>query len=253
MVQKRSPNSSLKFKLWRRRLSVSSPRMAIKTPMSWSMRMIWLAAIIGMSGTLALWTYDLGRGLTGVTADNMQQQLATYKAQVGQLTAERDRYSTTVNAAESQLNIERSAQKQLALQVRALEAENARLKEDLTFFDSLLPNASGPQGIAIRRLKVERVAPDQVRYRLLIMQGGRGDRHFSGNVQLTLSTVQDGKNAMIVFPGENATDQSKFKLGFKHYQRMEGVLTLPEGVEAKEVMARVLENGQVRAQLSTNL
>jgi hypothetical protein len=85
------------------------------------------------------------------------------------------------------------------------------------------------------------------------MQGGRGESHFSGNVQLTLSTTQDGKNAMIVFPGENAADQSKFKLGFKHYQRMEGVLTLPEGVETKEVMARVLENGQIRAQLSTNL
>jgi len=49
------------------------------------------------------------------------------------------------------------------------------------------------------------------------------------------------------------TEQEKFKLGFKHYQRVEGVLTLQEGMTAKLVQARVLEKGQIRAQLSTNL
>lgn len=195
----------------------------------------------------------MGRGLTGATTDRIREQLAEYKAQVEQLAAERDRYSTTVNAAESQLNIERSAQKQLVLQVKALEAENARLQEDLAFFDSLLPNTSGARGVAIRRLKVEKIAPNQLRYRLLVMQGGRGERHFSGSLQLVVTTSQDGKNAMMIFPPEDSADQGKFKLGFKHYQRVEGVLTLPEGVETKVVLARVLENGQVRTQLSTNL
>ena len=49
--------------------------------------------------------------------------------------------------------IERAAHKQLAAQVKALEAENARLKEDLAFFDSLLPAGTGSEGISIRRLE----------------------------------------------------------------------------------------------------
>lgn len=220
--------------------------------MPWPLRMVCATFVIGMGGAIALWTYDVGRGLTGVTADDMRHQLAAYKAQVELLAAERDQYSTTVNAAESKLNIERSAQKQLALQVKALEAENAKLKEDLAFFDSLLPNTAGGQGIAIRRLKVDQITPNQLRYRLLIMQGGRGGRHFSGSLQLAITALQDGKDAMMIFPEENS-EQGKYKLGFKHYQRLEGVLTLPEGVEAKSVLAKVLENGQVRAQLSTNL
>ncbi|HEY0847363.1 MAG TPA: DUF6776 family protein, partial [Noviherbaspirillum sp.] len=154
---------------------------------------------------------------------------------------------------ESQLNIERSAQSQLATQVKTLVAENARLKEDLAFFESLLPNATGPQGIAIRRLKVDHIAPNQLRYRLLIMQGGKGDRRFTGTLQLAVTTLQDGKSAMMVFPEGVPGEQEKFKLNFMHYQRVEGVLTLPEGVSTKLVQARVLENGQVRAQLSANL
>jgi hypothetical protein len=253
MTQNTSSFNSLKFNSRRHRKSVSSPKMTIKTPMSWPLRIACAAIVVGIGGMVALWTYDMGRGLTGETADDIKEQLAAYKTQVSELASERDRYSTTVNAAESQLNIERSAQKQLALQVKALEAENARLKEDVAFFDSLLPNASGPKGIAIRRLKVEQVGPNQLRYRLLVMQGGRGDRYFSGSLQLAVTTMQDGKNAMMVFPKEGSVDQGKFKLGFKHYQRIEGVLTLPEGMETKSVLARVLENGQVRTQLSTNL
>ncbi len=206
-----------------------------------------------MVGALLMWSYDTGRVMQRVHSDNIREQLANTKEQVEKLTAERDRLSTTVNAAESQLNMERAAQKQLAVQLRNLEADNIRLKEDLTFFESLLPNAIGPQGVSIRRLKIDQVAPNQIRYRLLVMQGGKGDQQFVGNLQLAVTTLQNGKNAMMTFPEMNPSEQAKFKLGFKHYQRIEGVLTLPEGVSAKLVQARVLEKGQIRAQLSANL
>lgn len=209
--------------------------------------------VLGLGGALALWVYDMGRGLTGGHTDDTRQQLAQYKEQLASLTTERDQLSATVNAAESKLNIERSAQKQLAAQVKTLESETTRLKEDLAFFESLLPNATGPQGIAIRRLKIDLVAPNQLRYRLLIMQGGKGDQQFVGNLQLAVTVLRDGKNAMMTFPEGNPAEQEKFKLGFRHYQRVEGVLTLPEGALAKLVQARVLEKGQVRAQVSANL
>lgn len=107
--------------------------------------------VIGLGGTAALWIYDKGRGLTGAYADDAREQLGQYKEQLESVITERDRFSSMANAAESQLNIEKSAQKQLVVQVKTLEAENTRLKEDLAFFESLLPNATGPQGIAIRR------------------------------------------------------------------------------------------------------
>jgi hypothetical protein len=58
---------------------------------------------------------------------------------------------------------------------------------------------------------------------------------------------------MMVFPEANSNEQDKFKLGFKHYQRVEGVLTLPEGALVKTVQARVLEKGQIRVQQAANL
>lgn len=253
MAQSTPMFSSMKMRLWFRRFSVSSPKMAVKTQLPWPMRLVWFAAVIGLGGAIAMWGYDWRHGLIGVSPDDAKEQLIKYKEEVQKLTAERDQFSTTVNAAESQINIERSAQKQLAAQVKALETENVRLKEDLAFFESLLPNATGPLGVSIRRLKVDLVAPGQLRYRLLIMQGGKGDRDFVGDLQLAVTVQQAGKSAMIVFPEATSTELDKFKLSFKHYQRVEGVLSLPEGALIKTVQARVLEKGQMRAQQSANL
>lgn len=253
MTHSSSSFNSMKFRLWRRRMSVSSPRMTIKTQLSWPIRLIGIAAAIGLAAAAAMWTYDMGRSLTAPQFDDPSEQLARYKEQVEQISAERDHFSTTANAAESQINIERAAQTQLAVQVKTLEAENTALKEDLAFFESLLPNAIGSQGIAIRRMKIVPLPSHQLHYRLLIMQGGSGEQTFVGNLQLAVTILQDGKSAMMIFPAANAVaEQEKFRLSFKHYQRVEGVLTLPEGASTKTVEARVLEKGQIRAQQSAN-
>jgi hypothetical protein len=251
-----SPNpfsNSLKYKLWVRRLSVSAPKMTIKTQMSLSFRLLFLALVLGLGGAVSMWTYDLGRSITGFNPRETSDQLAIFQEQIEKLRAERDEFSGTVNAAESKLNIERSAQKQLVMQVKTLESENIKLKEDLAFFESLLPADTGAQGISIRRLKVDTIAPNQLRYRLLIMQGGKGEQYFVGNLQLAITVLQNGADAMITFPEGKLGDADKFKLGFKHYQRVEGVLTLPEGASMKAVQARVLERGQIRAQQAANL
>jgi hypothetical protein len=246
-------SSSLKFKLWRRRLSVSAAHMTVRTQMPWYLKGLIILGTLLVGGALSLWTYGLENNIAGLNPAADRELLSNYKDQVEKLRTERDQFSTTVNAAESQINIERSAQKQLVMQVKTLETENARLKEDLAFFESLLPADTGPQGITIRRLKADILAPNQLRYQLLAMQGGKGDRIFAGNVQLIVTVMQAGKSAMITFPDGKPGEADKYKVSFKHYQRIEGVLTLPDGAVAKAVQARVLENGQIRTQMSANL
>lgn len=244
--------NSMKLKLWRRYMSVSAPRMTIRSQMSWPMRVSGIV-LVGLAGAAVMWAIENRHLFDANTPESLQVQLAESRSRLNEIKLERDQLSATVNAAESQLNMERAAQNQLVAQVRVLEKENAQLKEDLAFFDSLLPNATGPQGIAIRRLKIDQFAPNQIRYRLLIMQGGAGGRNFAGNLQISVNAVQGGKNAMIHFPTESPAEQEKFKLNFRHYQRVEGILILPDGAVTRQVQARVVERGQVRAQASTSL
>ena len=235
-----------------RRLFVPAPKMSVKSHFPWPLRALLLIMVLGLSGAFALWIYNLGRNFDGFNPAVSNAQLTQLQEQLVQLDSERKRLSALANSAESRLNIEISTQQQLALQVKAVTAENNRLKEDLAFFESLLPAATGPEGVTIRRLKAELAAPNQLRYQLLAMQGGKGDRAFAGTLQFAVNISRDGKNSVLLFPDGNATEAAAFRLEFKHYQRAEGWLSLPDGVHVKSVQARVLEQGKIRAQQSVN-
>ena len=233
-------------------MSISAPRMTIRSQLPLPMRFLFWILVLGFGGAISLWAYDLGRNFAGFGA-NVGEQVEQLEHKVKQLTNEREKLTSLVSAAESEINIERAGQKPLRDQIKALETENTRLKEDLSFFESLLPANTGAKGIAIQRLALESVAPNQVRYRMLVLQGGSGKQEFSGELQLFVSVLQDGRIVMIPFSKDKTTEPEKFKINFKHYQRLEGVLSLPEGTSVKSVQARILENGQVRAQQSASL
>jgi len=237
----------VKRRLWLRKLSISSPTMTVKSQLPMPLRLgVWLLSLV-LAGVLALWIYDLGRGLAGNAEDS------DLRAQIAQLKAERDQLAKSADSTENRQTIDRVAQNQLSEQVKTLEAENARLKEDLAYFDSLLPANTGTQGITIQRLSLESASPNQLRFRLLVMQGGSGKQRFSGELQLVVTAEQGGQSVSLVYPKDRAAEADKYKIGFRHYQRLEGVLTLPEGAVAKSVEARVMERGQVRAQKSAGL
>lgn len=229
--------------------------MTVKSHFPWQAKVVFGLVILGLGAIVAFWTYDLGRNVSGQNPPGSKDQLLKLKEQVVSLTSERDQLSSTANTAQSMLDMSRSAQAQLAKQVTTLEAENVRLKEDLLFFESLLPADTSAGGLAIRRLKVEMAGPGQLRYQVLVMQGGKGAAAFVGVLQLALTAVQNGQNTVINFPNDKlpAGGKDKYALSFKHYQRLEGVINVPEGMTVKTVQARVLDRGKIRAQQSVNL
>lgn len=239
-------------RLLRKRRPAAAPRLTVSKAPSWPLRIARFLTLLLIVGGLAFWTYGLGRG-TNVLGDAISaEQARQLQARAAQAQSERDKAANNLNTAENQLAMERAAHEQLAAQVKTLTAENARLEEDLAFFDSLLPSGPASEGVSIRRLKIELLPPNQVRYRLLVMRRGNNSQDFKGNLALTLAVTQAGKPAVLAFPGKDDKAE-QFQFEFRRYQRIEGILTLPEGVQVKNAQARVLENGKVRAQQSATM
>lgn len=232
----------MRWRLIRRRLSISSPRMAVRSHLPWPLRWAVIAVMLGFSGALALWAFEFGRGLAGLNPGSRDatQRLATVQQQLDEVRRDRDQARSIANSADSLLKAERVTQQRLAEQVRALEAESLALKADLGFFERLLP--AGGDGLSVRGLQVESVGAGQWRYQLLVMQQGvRGQADFRGQVEIQLSGLKDGR------PWSDVAPAVKQALQFKQYRRMEGVLTPPAGVVLKQLQVRVLdESGTVR-------
>jgi len=238
----------------RQRFGISAPRMTVKTHVAWYWRMLGLVVVLSCSFAMAAWIYDAGRRFAGFDRSEAEQELSQLRESVGKMAQDNTELRASVNASESKLQIERSAQAQLGRQVKTLEGENARLKEDLAFFENLIPSENRDNALLINRFRAEPGAlPGEYRYRLLLLQGGRRDKPFQGNLQLLVTLQQGGKDAIITLPEEGAAQA--YKISFKYFQRVEGTFRVAPGARVKMVQVRVFENGsaQVRATQSVNL
>lgn len=231
--------SPMRWKLLRRRLSISAPRVMIRSHLPWPLRWAAAAVMLGFSAAIALWAFEFGREIAGLDS-GAKQELARLRAEIGRLSGENEKALSLSNTAESLLRTERAAQERLAQQVRQLEAERQRLRQDLGFFERLMP-AEG-EGVQVRGLMAEPGDQGQLRFQMLVMQHGRNVAEFNGRYDLLLTGQNDGKPWTLALPG------GARPLTLKQYARVEGMVEHPPGAVIKSVQARVIDaKGAVRA------
>lgn len=168
--------------------------------------------------------------------------------------AEISKLRTANNASEASLQIERTAQQQLTAQVRALEAENNRLKEENAVFERLSQGDAKESAIAISRLRIFPDGPEgRYRYQFLVAQNGeqRG-KEFRGNLQIAVTLSPEG-GGMISIPRPNDPDPSRFLIVFKHFRRIDGAFTVPNGAKPRSVEVRLIQDGAIRASQTVTL
>jgi uncharacterized protein DUF6776 len=239
----------MKWKLWLRNLSVSAPRVAVRSQLPWAARaaVMAIAAAVGVLGLVMVYNY--GRNLGAPDHGNMQSELDQVRQQLRLAVSERERSAAAAVLSENQLKVERAAQEQLTQQIKVLESDNARLKSDLAFFESLLPTPAGSRDVVIRSFRLQPDADDRtLRYRLLVQQNGRPEKDFVGAVGLKVTLQQDGRPATIQLPDNAQSVAGPAPLSFRHYQRVEGTFTVPAGAIVQSVQVSIHSGGQLRAQ-----
>jgi len=234
----------MRFKLLRRRLSISAPRMIVRSHLPWPLRWAMYAVALGFSAAIGLWAFEFGKDIAGLDRGS-KEEVRRLKAELDGLREESGRAQAIANTADSLLKAEKVAQERLAAQLKQAEAENLALKADLGFFERLLPvggSASVGSALVVRAFQVEPAGANQLRYQLLVMQNGKPSTPFEGRYELTLSGQLNGEPWSASLPG------GAKPLQVKQYARVEGRIDQPEGAVVKTVQVRVLNgSGAVMA------
>lgn len=248
----------LRLRRLRKRFGITAPRVAVRTEVPWYLRWLAVAVMLAFAAALAFWMYDAGRRFAGFDRDQVEQQLTETKAELETARSELKRLRAIANAAGSQLEIERTAQERLAQQIRTLEQQDGKLREDLAIFERML--TSDPRSVpalAIYRFEVTPdVLPGEFRYRMLLLTSGlRRDREFDGRLELVVSMTEDGKSAIMKFPERTDASASAFRLTFKYFRRVEGTFRVGPKAKVESVQVRVYEGNsdQARATQTVNL
>jgi hypothetical protein len=235
----------MKWKLFLRKMSVSAPSVTVRSRLPWPVRALFGFVVLAGAAASGVAIYEYGRNFAGPDRRQLQTEVERLGSKLRETTAERDRFAALATAHEAQLRVERAAQEQLVKQVATLEGESNRLREDLAFFESLLPAGTASKGVVIRSFRVQEDG-DQLRYRLLVQQSGKPDKDFTGTVELQVNFLQGPRSFQLSIPP--AADRGALNLSFRHYQRIEGTFALPPGAVARSVLVKILADGQTQTQ-----
>lgn len=236
----------MRFRLLRRRLTISAPRMAVRSALPWPFRWAVLAIVLGFCSAIGLWAFEFGKDIAGLEKGSKEEllqlrtEVTALRGELVTVKSERDEAQSVANTADTLVTAEKASHEKLLAQVKQLEADNRLLRDDLGFFEKLIP-AGAVEGLAIRGLQAELVTPTTLKWQTLVMQPGRNTQEFNGRLEITFAGTVNGKPWTATLP------DGAIPIKVKQYGRMEGELALPPQVLVKSVSARVLEGSVVRA------
>jgi transposase-like protein len=250
----------MKLRLLARRMTVSAPKMTVQKHVSLPFRMASVALAIAIGAVGAIWAWQSLFGNAEAEKQTLSAELKTTKQELEKEKTERERLTEIANKADAQIKIERSSVEQLSRQMKALESDNGKLLADVAYLETLLPADGASGNVAIRRLSLEKeplvapTNPQQIRYKALVMQGGREQKEFAGSIQIVAQGTLNGKPMSLTLPDQGGPEvKDRMKIAFKRYQRIEGFIDVPPGAVIKTVQLRLLEKGTLRAQETASL
>lgn len=225
----------MRWKLLRRRLSVSAPRMIVRSHLPWPLRWAVVGLALGFSAALALWAFEFGKEIAGLDR-GAKQELTRLRTELEQLRKSHERAQAVANSADTLLRAEHAAQERLAEQVRSLELEKADLSRNLAFFENLLPVKAG-QVVSVRGFQANVPSPGRLHYQLIVMRapGARDRAEFQGRYEFNLSGTLEGRPWSLAPSGRNQV------FAMKQFQRLEGAIDYPPGVVVRQVSVKVFD------------
>ena len=235
----------MRFRLLRRRLTISAPSMTVRGALPWPLRWIALALMLGFSAAIGLWAFEFGKSIAGLDRD-AKEELLKLRTEVAQLRLDNDKNLSIVNTSGLTLVTEKAEKDKLSAQLKQLEIDNRTLRDDLGFFEKLT-NAGNVGSLAIRSLQADLVAGNQIKWQALVIQPIKNAPEFTGKLELTFSGLQNGKPWSMSLPG------GPVPLQLTQYKRAEGLVDLPPQVIVKAVSAKVLDGNTSKAMLAIKL
>lgn len=237
-----TPAVTLKLKQYRRRFGIAAPRVTVRTHIPWP----WMVAagllLMGLVASLS-WMFAQ-RGEVASLANERQR----LEERVVELQKSLDELRHAAETGQQAVQLEKTSQKRLMARVGALESENSALKEEIAFFERLVPAAAGDAAVRVERLWV---SPEgeagRYRYRLLArFSPGKGVNRFVGRLELRLAVRTPEGDRELVWPNESAP-AAEGAVEVRSFLRKEGSFNVPAGSRLKRVEARLLDGGVVKA------
>lgn len=226
--------------------------MSVRSALPWPFRWIGAAIVLGFCAAIGLWAFEFGKEIAGIDdgrveyLERLERDVADLRRELAIMKEERDKALALANTSTTLMTAEKAAQERLSTLNKQLEVDNQRLRDDLGFFEKLIPTV-GTEALAIRGLQAEVQDGRQVKWQVLVIQPLKNAPEFNGRLELSFTGLQAGR------PWSANLPQGPQTIKLRQYARAEGVFDLPPQTLLKSVSVKVMDGNVVKAVQSIKL
>lgn len=156
------------------------------------------------------------------------------------LRRENSRLSRRLTALKRSTGVDQSASVELKEALGEMRARVGHLKKQLAFYRGIVSPKTGGVGVRVQSISVVHAGkPDlyDLKFTLIQPMGYQGDA--SGEVQVTLRGVRDGKSVRLGWQDLVLEPASGLDFSFEYYQRLGGVFRVPDHIQPVRLILEI--------------
>lgn len=244
--------------MFHKKTGILSPRLVVRPQLSWQYRTAIALIAIALLSTLCWGMYEAGRRTAleqqnGIVSNEniakFPEDQSSYIFDPGTCRqTKKQKLCGEIGDLTQQLQINSTANRNLAGQIKSLASENDQLKEKLAFLQHLV-SSNSQSGISIYQFNLKQTqTPGLYRYALTLLQGGEKNGDFKGNLRFQVKLLHNKLSKTIPLTTKNS--QQDFPIHFKSFHRFEESFQIPPNTVVEDIQVQVFKSGESKALLT---
>jgi len=193
---------------------------------------LWLA-----SGWFA---YEAGGYKSSSAYSQLVSQQNVLQKELGELLALNSELQAQVSRSQRSAQVDREAKVELAKEVKDFHDQQAELREELSFYKSIISPDEGKAGLRIYGFSVMQATGSLYHYKLVLIQSGKSDNLVQGSVKIVVKGILQDKEKNLDLGEIQVAESGQLSYKFRYFQELSGSLRLPENYIPREVKVRLI-------------
>ncbi len=202
-----------------------------------------LLAIVILAGGLLAWAalvFRQSNDDTRAMVVELQGAIAGYQAELEELQAERDQLLSKNAALERASQVDREALRGIRESLKQDQEARLAMEEELAFLKGIMEDKESREALHIVGVELRRTDdPEVVDYRFTVRKTFNDGETATGSVFIAVDGKRDGQAHWYPLRELTADKTESVRVKFKHFQDIEGSLSLPPAFEPSHLVIEI--------------
>lgn len=138
--------------------------------------------------------------------------------------------------------VDRQAKIELANNIKSLQNDVVRLREDVSFYKSIISPEKGHSGLNVYKFTTIPAGENLYHFKMILTQAGKSGSLAQGSVGIAVRGIMHNREETLELPEVRVSKNDPITYKFHYYQEISGSLRLPEGFQPQDIIVTLTSN-----------